>query len=124
LATTPLLVLEVTQAEPGVVAIRCTGEIDLASVDQLEEAIDWSYTPELETLRIDLSAVTFIDSSVIRCLIDAHGRCSRLATRFEVVGSDRVNRTFRLVDVRFQTPRARSADGRVKSIFAGRRTDL
>ncbi|MDX6533919.1 MAG: hypothetical protein QOF68_1663 [Gaiellales bacterium] len=84
--------------------IRCAGEIDLATHADLAEAIDWSYTSDLIALRIDLSAVTFIDSRGIQCLMGAQDRCSRLATRFEVVPSAAVRRIVRIVGVQFNGP--------------------
>jgi anti-sigma B factor antagonist len=96
--------IEVGQDAPGTVVIRCAGDLDLSSVRELAEAIDWSYTADLRTLRVDLSAVTFIDSSGIRCLIEAQGGCKQLGTTFEIVPSDAVHRILQFVDVEFLTP--------------------
>jgi len=105
LAVIPVaLQIETGQDGPGTMVISCAGDIDLASTPVLSEAIDWSYTSDLMVLRIDLTAVTFIDSSGIQCLLDASDRCNRLATRFEVVASRHVERVLRLVDVEFEGP--------------------
>jgi anti-anti-sigma factor len=105
LATTPqTLCINARHEAPGIMVIRCAGEIDLASYGELAEAIDWSYTSDLLTLRIDLTDVTFIDSRGVQCLMDAEDRCSRLATRFEVVSSDAVRRIVRIVGVEFNGP--------------------
>jgi anti-anti-sigma factor len=105
LAVIPVeLQIETGQDGPGTMVISCAGDIDLASTPLLGEAIDWSYTSDLMVLRIDLTAVTFIDSSGIQCLLDASERCHRLATRFEVVVGRHVERVLRLVDVRFDAP--------------------
>jgi anti-sigma B factor antagonist len=105
LSTTPqTLQISAIQEAPGVMVVRCAGEIDLASHGELAEAIDWSYTSDLHTLRVDLSAVTFIDSRGIQCLLDAEERSRRLATRFEVVPSPTLRRIVSIVGVRFARP--------------------
>jgi anti-anti-sigma factor len=96
-ATAQTLHVEVGQEAPGVVVIRCIGEVDLASCRQLTDAIEWSYMPELKVLRIDLSELVFIDSEGIRCLLQASERCESLGVRLEVTPSEQVQRVFELV---------------------------
>jgi|tagenome__1003787_1003787.scaffolds.fasta_scaffold19518421_2 anti-anti-sigma factor len=76
---------EVQQAEPGVVVIRCDGELDMSVVDQLVEAIEWSRTPELRLLRIDATRLTFVDSTGLGALMDAEARCRASNLRFQLV---------------------------------------
>jgi anti-sigma B factor antagonist len=103
LATKPLLRVEVQQATPGVVVIRCEGEVDLTTCEELREAIGWSFTPDLTTLRLDLTAVEFFDSAGIRCLVECHRRCAELDIALEVVTSPAVERVLSLVGFREAT---------------------
>lgn len=54
--------------------IVAAGELDLAGVPVLEAALDWADAEEVVELELDLRGVTFIDSSGIRCVLDAHHR--------------------------------------------------
>jgi anti-anti-sigma factor len=81
----------------GATVISCRGEIDLSNVAELVEAIGWSMTGDLRVLRIDLAGVGFIDSSVLRCLVDTARQCHRQGARLEVVSSESVARTLQLV---------------------------
>ena len=77
--------------------ISCRGEIDLSNVAELAEAIGWSMTGDLRVLRIDLAGVGFIDSSVLRCLVDTARQCRRQGARLDVISSEPVARTLHLV---------------------------
>jgi anti-anti-sigma factor len=90
-----LLEVQVTRPNgDGVVVIRCAGEIDLSTCDELIERIEWSYTPGLRVIRIDLPALGFIDSTGLHCLMEAQKRCAEHDVRFEIVPSDAVLRLF------------------------------
>jgi anti-sigma B factor antagonist len=69
------------------------GEIDLATVDELQAAIDGAADGAAQVL-LDLRAVTFIDSAGVRLVLEA----MRALPKFAVVrGSAEVARVFRLV---------------------------
>jgi anti-anti-sigma factor len=70
---------------PSAATIRCDGELDVGSCRKLIDAIERLYEPELERLRIDLSGVTFIDSTGIGCLIHADLQCRKQDIRLEIV---------------------------------------
>jgi len=86
-----MLQLEV-QAEDGTVVIRCAGELDMSVCDKLCEAIAWSYTRELKALRLDMTALTFMDSSGLACLVETNNRCQHLGVRFDLIPSEPVAR--------------------------------
>jgi len=65
--------------------IRCAGELDVGSCRRLIDAIESVYGPELQQLRVDLSGVTFIDSTGIGCLIHADLQCRKQGVRLEIV---------------------------------------
>jgi anti-sigma B factor antagonist len=56
-------------ADEGVTYLSVTGEVDLAVADDLREAGIAALTPLAGTLRIDLSGVTFMDSTGLSALI-------------------------------------------------------
>lgn len=64
--------------------IRCAGELDVGSCRRLIDAIESTYGPKLERLRVDLSHVTFIDSTGIGCLIHADLQCRKQDVRLEI----------------------------------------
>lgn len=65
--------------------ICCAGELDVGSCRKLIDTIESAYEPELERLRVDLSGVTFIDSTGIGCLIHADLQCRKQNVRLEIV---------------------------------------
>lgn len=62
--------------------LRPVGEIDLASVRVLEQAIHRAEASAAHTVTIDLRHVCFIDLSGVQSIVDAHGRLGgRLSLR-------------------------------------------
>jgi anti-sigma B factor antagonist len=92
-----LLRTEVLVEPNGVVVIRCIGELDLSTMDELVEAIEWSQTPDLLVLRIDTVGLEFIDSSGLRCLVTADKRCQETGVLMELVVGPTVQRLLDLV---------------------------
>jgi anti-sigma B factor antagonist len=78
---------EVTvQRDDGVATITVGGELDLATVPQLSAAVAEHHDAGL--LVLDLTAVTFIDSTGVRVLIQTHRRCARSGSRLAVLAGD------------------------------------
>jgi len=63
--------LSVTE-EPDTVVITVSGELDLATAPQLREACAKAVLGTAGTVRIDVGALTFLDSSGISVLVEAH----------------------------------------------------
>lgn len=57
--------------EPGWAIVSPAGEIDLATVAQLEEALAPSVTAGDTDIAVDLTRVTFMDSTGLRALLSA-----------------------------------------------------
>jgi anti-anti-sigma factor len=75
------------------IVVAPAGEIDLATVDALEAAVEAALA-EAEHIVLDLRAVTFIDSAGLRLVLET----SREAARLSVVrGPREVQRVFGLV---------------------------
>lgn len=80
-------------AEGEVAVVAIEGEIDLASVGQIEERIAAAEGERPRQLVIDARAVTFMDSSGLRVLLAAHQRAQEDGREFALVrGSDTVDR--------------------------------
>jgi anti-anti-sigma factor len=70
------------------------GEIDLATIDQLQNALDAAAGTGVTEVLLDLRSVTFIDSAGVRLMLEA----MRTLPSFGVVpGGPEVNRVFKLV---------------------------
>ena len=69
--------------EPEVVAP--TGEIDMLTVPALREAIAAAAARKPEVLVVDLTEVSFIDSTGLGAVVEAHSRAVRNGTRYAVV---------------------------------------
>jgi anti-sigma B factor antagonist len=91
-----ILSVEVSQPTAGVLVVRCVGEIDMASCNGLADRIDAMLTSELHLLRVDLTGVSFMDSTGVHCLIRIQQRCANLGARLEVAPSERVLRLFQM----------------------------
>lgn len=59
------------------VTVHLAGEVDLAAAPRVETAIDEALDGEGGVdVTIDLDGVTFLDSTGLRVLVAAHGRCA------------------------------------------------
>jgi anti-sigma B factor antagonist len=84
---TPFDALRITVRNQGSAVIcAAAGEIDLATSSQLSDALTAALAEEPEAVVADLSAVTFLDSSGLRVLIDTHVSAGG-AVRFAVVAA-------------------------------------
>ena len=81
-STTPGFTVEVGDPEGGQVVIRVKGELDMAATPTLTEAIVG--TGGAEKIHLDLSGVTFLDSSGIGALVASGREVSERGSRLEV----------------------------------------
>jgi anti-anti-sigma factor len=81
----------------GTTRIVCVdGEIDLSTVSELRDAIGAAFDDDSETVVVDLSGVTFMDSTGLHALIDADRRSHAGGIRLVIVeGSALVHGPFR-----------------------------
>jgi anti-anti-sigma factor len=61
-----------TSVEGPATTIRVAGELDLATSPKLQQACAAAIEPGPATLRLDMSEVTFLDSTGISVLVQAH----------------------------------------------------
>ena len=93
------LEIAVSQAD-GARLVRLTGEFDLAGVDGFESALEGEPGPQEDTLVLDLSDLTFIDSSGLRAVVMVDHRLRAEGKRCVIVrGPERVERVLDLTGV-------------------------
>ena len=89
----PLLSINIASFN-GTRVVAVAGELDVATVPELAHALS---TLEHCNVDVDLASVTFVDSSGLRCLLEAHRRIDGDGHTLTVRGaSSIVRRTFEI----------------------------
>jgi len=82
-----------TQRRDKTVTVGVAGEVDLAAGAAVEAAIVSAFAdPDIDTVVVDLTAVTFLDSSGISVLLKGRRLAGERAVNFRVVGADGIVR--------------------------------
>ncbi|SFE00804.1 anti-anti-sigma factor [Actinopolyspora alba] len=82
----PALRMSVQRPAPGVVVVSMNGDIDLAAAPRVTELIRQRLTAAaLRTLIVDLSTVSFIDTTGVELLLKAQRRADRRGIDMHVV---------------------------------------
>jgi anti-anti-sigma factor len=89
-------ILEVrTDDRNGLVHVALVGELDLSTVTKVQEELRKIEATSPPTLVMDLSKLTFLDSTGLRCIITADERAREEGRRVVIVrGPDPVQRVF------------------------------
>jgi len=74
-----------TETEGASALIRISGDLDLQVVDQVTEALTAVEAERPDLLVLDLSRLTFMDSSGMGAVAAAHGRALETGRRFAIV---------------------------------------
>ena len=82
----------------GTVVIACSGDLDLSTRDQFEQALETAIDDDVRVLRLDLRGLQFIDSTGLRELICAERDYQARGVCLEVVPSPVVGRLLELTD--------------------------
>jgi anti-sigma B factor antagonist len=84
-----------TEDRDGFVHVVLVGELDLSTVAKVQEELRRVEESDPPTLAIDLSKLTFLDSTGLRCIVTADERARAAGRRIVVVrGPDPVQRVF------------------------------
>jgi anti-sigma B factor antagonist len=79
----------------GVAHVVLTGELDLSTIDRVEQELARVEREGPTVVALDLSRLTFLDSSGLRVIVSADQRARREKRRFVVVrGPETVQRVF------------------------------
>jgi anti-anti-sigma factor len=82
-----------------------SGELDIATVELLERALLEVERADSARIVLDLSGLSFIDSTGLRLLLDVNERCGGTADRLRVIaGSPAVERLLDIVGLRERLP--------------------
>jgi anti-anti-sigma factor len=81
-----------TSSDPHTAVVRCAGEIDVGTCTKLIDALEGIDLQHVDGILVDLSGVTFIDSTGIGCLLHGALRAEKAGVAFEIVPSDPVER--------------------------------
>lgn len=89
--------------------LEIAGELDLASAGQLEAAIEALRSSDTRAVTIDLSEVSFMDSTGLRALLVGHRLCEESGYDFRLIpGPPAVQRLFELAGLLNTLPFERS----------------
>lgn len=81
------LTIDSRQLSNDWMAISVEGEVDIASVDELQKAIDTVYEEGSGALAVDLTRSTFMDSTGLKALVMADRKFSDDGRSFAIVVS-------------------------------------
>jgi anti-anti-sigma factor len=96
IASVTVTILEVESEErAGLVHVALRGELDLSTVAKVQEELERVEADGPPVVVLDLSRLSFLDSTGLRCVITAAERARDAERRFVVVrGPDPVQRVF------------------------------
>jgi anti-sigma B factor antagonist len=84
-----------TEDRDGLVHVALVGELDLSTVAKVQEELRRAEARSPATLVVDLSKLTFLDSTGLRCIVTADERARDEGRRIVIVrGPDAVQRVF------------------------------
>ena len=91
-----MTILEVDSREQdGAVHLALIGELDLSTVEKVEEELRKAEDGGAETVVLDLSSLSFLDSTGLRTIVTADQRARKSGRRLAIVkGPDTVHRVF------------------------------
>jgi anti-sigma B factor antagonist len=89
-------ILEIeTEVADGLVRVALKGELDLSTVGKVEEELESLEAGGAKLIVLDMSRLTFLDSTGLRCLVTADQRAREAGRRLVLVrGPDAVQRVF------------------------------
>jgi anti-sigma B factor antagonist len=84
-----------TEDRNGLVHVALVGELDLSTVAKVQEELRRIEASSPATVVVDLSKLTFLDSTGLRCIVTADERAREEGRRMVIVrGPDAVQRVF------------------------------
>jgi anti-anti-sigma factor len=94
-----------TAHQPGIFVIAPYGELDLATTADVQRELDRAERSDATEIVLDLSGLTFIDSTGIRLVLHADQRSRADGNRLKLLpGRDQVHGVFRLCGLTERLP--------------------
>jgi anti-sigma B factor antagonist len=79
----------------GLVHVTLRGELDLSTVSRVQDELERAESDAPRTLVLDLSGLSFLDSTGLRCVVSANERAREEGRRFVLIrGPEAVQRVF------------------------------
>jgi anti-sigma B factor antagonist len=101
-----------TEDRDGLVHLALVGELDLSTVPKVQEELRRIEAASPGTVVVDLSKLTFLDSTGLRCIVTADERAREAGRRIVIVrGPDAVQRVFAITRLDDRLDMVDSADG-------------
>ena len=94
----------VTEPSPEGVRVLARGELDMYTAEDVTHVLASVEAAEPGAVVLDLSEVTFIDSTGLRLIVAASVRSTRNGNHLSIVPSPAVDRVIDLCDIREQLP--------------------
>ena len=94
----------VTEPSPEGVRVLARGELDMYTAEDVTHILASVEAGEPGEVVLDLSEVTFIDSTGLRLIVAASVRSTRNGNHLSIVPSPAVDRVIDLCDIREQLP--------------------
>jgi anti-anti-sigma factor len=105
------------EVEPGTVAVRVAGEVDLSSVEAMSAEGERAIAGDSPQLVVDLTACEFIDSSVLALLVELRKRLNSTArARFAVVANGQPLQVIKTTQLDREIPVFSSTDDAVGAV--------
>ena len=99
----PLLEV-VTEPSPEGLRVLARGELDMHTAGDVTDALATAEARHPAAVVLDLSGITFIDSTGLRAIVAASVQSTRSGHHLRIVPSPAVDRVIDLCDVRAQLP--------------------
>ena len=98
IACIPVQILDLEiEEQDGLVRLLFKGELDLSTVTKVQDALQRVEATPPPVIVLDLSKLTFLDSTGLRCLVTADRRARESGRRIVIVrGPDAVQRVFEI----------------------------
>jgi anti-sigma B factor antagonist len=84
--------------------IAASGELDIATVELLERDLRAAEQTDAETIVVDLSGLTFVDSTGLRVLLEASERSAETDRLRMIAGAPALERLLDIVGLRERLP--------------------
>lgn len=84
-----LLQITIAPVADGVMGVCIAGEIDLSTTEQVADAVHTAMAGRPREVHVDMAAVTFLDSSGIRILLQAHREAAEQGIGLRLVHAHR-----------------------------------
>jgi anti-anti-sigma factor len=109
----------VRETGPGVTVVTVTGELDATNTGALRASLEAAMEDAVDRrLVVDLSGVTFLDSSTVNVIVWARKRSRELNTALQVVApaGSRAAIVFELAGLASIVPMASSTEGAIEAL--------